>query len=477
MNPAHAVSTLEPPPGPRGLPVLGSLHRLRGADPLHVAITRISRQYGDIASIRLGSLPTVLLAHPDAMREAFGKDELSERRIMVAHSNLSAVPGLIYSSYTRRWHDLNRFARQELFGGANVTALSRDHFGPMIDEAVESIALMADAGAPAPVHELLISSAFDLIFRTLFGQGCAETGERRRMKDELLESLRRIEAAAIARGYNLMDAIPASKLLLGGLLRESRLEREKRDGIVGRCVDHVEMCRGDGPPACLVDKMLEKEASGEFDRPVTLALCMDVLVNASSFATVAGWALLLAANRPDVQARIHEELDRVIGRDGPSPTEADRQRLPYTFACIAESMRYRPVSPLSLPHLATVDTEIGGYRVAAGTQVIGNFYAVHHDERFWESPGEFTPERFLPRSDRLASAGMSNPAYMPFGIGIRNCAGDRFAIGAIWLYVVRILHTFLLEPPAGVPLPEEEVFGLFVSPQPHALKATRRGRK
>jgi len=67
----------------------------------------------------------------------------------------------------------------------------------------------------------------------------------------------------------------------------------------------------------------------------------------------------LLANRPEIQARVHEELDLVIGADA-RPTVEDRTRLPYTFACLAESMRYRTIGTLWLPHKASEDTEIGG---------------------------------------------------------------------------------------------------------------------
>ena len=93
----------------------------------------------------------------------------------------------------------------------------------------------------------------------------------------------------------------------------------------------------------------------------------------------------MLANRLDVQAKIHEEMDAAF-ESGASPTIDDRMRLPYTFACIAESMRYRTISTFTLPHKATQDTQVGGYRIPANTQVIGDIHSVHHDPRFWESP-------------------------------------------------------------------------------------------
>lgn len=107
--------------------------------------------------------------------------------------------------------------------------------------------------------------------------------------------------------------------------------------------------------------------------------------------------------------------------------------------------------------------------------MLGNIYAVHNDETFWESPAEFIPDRFLSQCEGVSPAAMSSPGYMPFGVGVRSCAGDRFALSAIWLYVVMILHRFHLEPTArGSRLSEEETWGLHVTPKQYSLEVTRR---
>lgn len=460
--------------------MLGSLHRLVGRTPFHIALCRLGRQHGDVCLFRAGSVPTAVLTSPGVIEEAFGRDDLSERQITAHTKNMSAERGLIFAAHPEPWHKLDRIARERLFSADNAAALSRDHFGPAVDRAMRSMGAAADAGEAVAPHRLLLPSANDLCLHALFGQDGSEDGELQPVKTELEESVFRHCSSAFSPAYNLMTAYPGLEFLFGRLLKKSLAQRERRDSLIGLLVEDVERRRTAGTepastgPACLVDAMLDRESSGDLSRPATLALCMDVLVNAPAIASTVGWTLLLVANRPDVQAGIQQELDRVVGCHGP-PDEDHRTRLPYTFACIAESMRFRPVSPLSLPHLATADTEIGGYRIPAGTQVFGGIHSVHHDERFWESPGEFIPERFLPRADGSPSAALASPAYMPFGVGIRRCAGRDFAGRAVWLYVTRMLHRFHFElPAAGAPLPEEEVFDLFVSPKPYVLRASRR---
>ena len=201
---------------------------------------------------------------------------------------------------------------------------------------------------------------------------------------------------------------------------------------------------------------------------------MDLLIAGTDTSSqTVNWTLLLLANRPEIQAKVHEELDRVIGPDA-LPTVEDRTRLPYTFACLAESMRYRTIGPLGLPHMASEDTEIGGYRIPARTQVLGNIYSIHHNPRYWDAPDEFIPERFLPQPDGSMSPALTSPAYIPFGTGHRRCPGRRFAETTVWLHITRMLHKLRFETPEGTPLSEDEVFGLAISPQPYSLRAARR---
>ena len=220
--------------------------------------------------------------------------------------------------------------------------------------------------------------------------------------------------------------------------------------------------------------MLAQVEAGEIESDMVNDLCMDLLLaGTDTSAQTISWTLLLLANRPEVQAKVHEELDRVIGPDA-LPTVDDRTRLPYTFACLAESMRYRTIGPLAVPHKATEDTAVGGYRIPAGAQVLGNAYSIHHDPRFWNSPDEFIPERFMPQPDGSPAAALTGNAFIPFGTGHRRCPGRRFAETTVWLHLTRMLHRLRFGTPDGRPLSEDEVFGLAISPKPYALRAERR---
>ena len=471
-----SASELPLPPGPRSLPLIGSLHKLPpNAD--HIDFIRFARPYGDICLFRIGSVRTVMLAHPDLIVEAFGKHEINERYRQEVFTCLSKHEGLIYSSYGDHWQNVSRIAKEKLWSEGDVSAICQPHFDYSADEICTQMGQAADEGKLIrDAVKVLFSSNYNLAMRTLFGLETDYDSEFRRNREVLEERIAWFNAAASSTG-NLADVFHWLKVFPSKMLRESRRQRASRDQILAELVDSVARHRAANPsdgPRCMVDVLLAREAAGEIERGAISALCMDVLgAVPSGLAATASWFLLLMANRPDAQARVHEEIDRVVGHDRPAGAD-DRKNLPYTFACVAETMRYRTIAPFGIPHKTIRETEVGGYRIPANLQVFGSIYSVHHDARFWESPDEFIPERFLPETEGSLPAALGSPAYMPFGRGNRVCTGDHYAVAAVWIYAVRLMQRFRFETPDGAPLSEEEKWGLSVSPRQHDLKVVRR---
>ena len=460
------------PPGPRGLPLFGSLLEIR--NDTHLSIDRLARRYGDICLLRFGRVPTVIISDADQLHEAFGKTELADRWVSEIMETLSGQKDLVLAPYGDRWRQMQRFANRELLSARNIDNVREQHIEQVVTDLVTRMAEMGDADELVSPPAMTAQSNATLMFRSIFGQPEDATEEFAGQREALLDYVNWIFGSATA--TNLADYIPWLRFLPNSALKEAVRQAEIGGAIIRALVEAARN-RPDldlSSPACLVEVMLEREESGEITNDMTCDLCMDLLIaGTDTSAQTVNWFLLLMANRPEVQAKVHEELDLVIGR-GALPTVDDRARLPYVFACLAESMRYRTIGPLGLPHKASVDTEIGGYLVPAGTQVLGNIYSIHHDPRYWDSPDEFLPERFLPQEDGSMPTAMTSAAYLPFGTGHRRCPGRRFAETTVWLHITRMLHRLRLETPDGGPLTEDEMFGLAISPKPYSLKVTRR---
>ncbi|KAI6042971.1 cytochrome P450 [Pisolithus marmoratus] len=164
-----------------------------------------------------------------------------------------------------------------------------------------------------------------------------------------------------------------------------------------------------------------------------LSHCMvsDVLkhgeVEEASTATVLKTIALIMTLYPDVQDRVHAELDTVVER-GALPTFADRPRLPYLQAVLYEVMRWNPPAPLGLPHVTSASDIYEGYYIPEGALLFFN-RAMKDDG--YNNPERFDPTRHLTSDGRLSPQAKQNNSIF-FGFGKRLCPGRFFADHALW---------------------------------------------
>jgi len=155
-------------------------------------------------------------------------------------------------------------------------------------------------------------------------------------------------------------------------------------------------------------------------------------------ANTLAWAWYLLSQAPDVEARLHEEIEEVLGRDPPSL--ADVPKLRYTRAVIDETLRLYPPAWIG-PRRAMEDFEFAGHTVKAGTYVSYCSWASHRLPRVFPDPEAFIPERFT----RERKAALPRGAYVPFGGGSRICIGKRFGQAEVKLVTTLLLQRLRLE--------------------------------
>jgi cytochrome P450 len=172
------------------------------------------------------------------------------------------------------------------------------------------------------------------------------------------------------------------------------------------------------------------------------------------------WYVL--SQQPAWEARLHAELDAVLG--GRTPTEADLPRLSVTRRIIEETMRLYPPAPGLSARQATKADAIAGVRIPAGSMVAISTWVLHRHRLLWENPDRFDPDRFLPER----SVGRHRFAYMPFGGGPKVCIGQMLAMTEATLilatlaqrfrlrlrpgYKVAIQHRVTIRPRDGLPM-------------------------
>ncbi|HJR07486.1 MAG TPA: cytochrome P450 [Pyrinomonadaceae bacterium] len=161
-------------------------------------------------------------------------------------------------------------------------------------------------------------------------------------------------------------------------------------------------------------------------------------------ALALSWTWYLLSQHPEVEARLHAELDAVLEGGRRRPTVADLPNLNYTRMVVEEAMRlYPPVWVIG--RTAIADDEIGGYRVEANSEVVMCQYVTHRHPEFWDDPEKFDPERFLP--ERVAAR--PRYAYFPFGGGPRQCIGNNFALMEAQLVLACVASRYRLRLAPG----------------------------
>ncbi|KAJ6458411.1 cytochrome P450 [Mycena vitilis] len=155
-------------------------------------------------------------------------------------------------------------------------------------------------------------------------------------------------------------------------------------------------------------------------------------------AALGTFVLAMLAN-PEAQKKGQAEIDSVIGA-GHLPDYADEGALPYISAIVKEVLRWRNVTPIALPHYVAVDDEFQGYRIPARSIVLGNTWAILHDENMYPDPYLFKPERFL--LEGKLNPAVRDPETVAFGFGRRICPGKHMAASSLWITIASILSTF-----------------------------------
>jgi len=173
------------------------------------------------------------------------------------------------------------------------------------------------------------------------------------------------------------------------------------------------------------------------DEAVTL-----ILAGHETTSNTLSWTFKLLAEHPEVEARLHAELDAVLG--GRVPTLADLRQLTYTNMVLKEAMRLYPAAWV-IGRQALEDVEIQGEVIPKGAILNIYTYFIQRNEKYWDNPTRFDPERFSPENEGR----INKWAYIPFSTGPRVCVGNSFAMMEAQLLLATIASRFQLSLPTG----------------------------
>ncbi|XP_076042947.1 cytochrome P450 3A56-like [Oratosquilla oratoria] len=165
-------------------------------------------------------------------------------------------------------------------------------------------------------------------------------------------------------------------------------------------------------------------------------------------ASTLTYTTYLLATHPEVQEKAYKEISSSLGKSVDTVSYDQIMKLPYLDKVFSESLRMYPPIVTFITREAAKDIEIDGLFIPKDMSVMIPVWQIHRDNRYWDEPDVFNPERFDPENkDRHPMA------YIPFGAGPRNCIGMRFAQLEAKVAMVRLMLHYRFEACSKTPVP------------------------
>jgi cytochrome P450 len=441
MTQAAPITAFRSPPGPRAWPVLGHLLGVRAAGDFLSYLDPQWRAHGDVFRFQVLGRNAVVLAHPEAMKQVLStrRDRYTKgsvydgvRRVMG-----DGVLTLESDGWKRRRAILQpTFHRQSL---AKLAVIMVESGARFFDE----LTLRAAKGSIAvDAHREMVKLTLAVVIDALFGRGLATAS------DVSYEAL----GAALELMGEEANGIPVPSWLPTPHNRKFQRTMRELDGVVYGLIAAARK-RGtvDGSPKGSVDgaddgtllSMLLSATDEETGQPLSDRAIRDevftlFVAGHETTALTMTWLFVMLDGRPEILARMQEEVRGVLG--GREPGFDDVPKFPYVRQVIDEILRLRPPAPL-VPRNVMQDDEIGGYRVKAGEMAFLLFWATHRHPDYWTRPEAFDPDRFSAEQ----SKGRHSWSYVPFSGGPRTCVGNMFALVESTLLLAQLLSRFDLD--------------------------------
>ncbi|HEX8199531.1 MAG TPA: cytochrome P450 [Isosphaeraceae bacterium] len=422
------------PPGPKGHWLAGNLPQF-ARDRLGF-LTDCARRYGDCVALRLGPKRVLLLSPPDLIEEVLVTQNRRFRKHFALRRTRRTLGNGLLTSEGDFWRRQRRLA-QPAFHRDRLEAYA----AVMVALAERMLESWAD-GQRRDVQADMMRLTLQIVAKTLFDADVAGA------VDEAAAAMETLLACFTARVTKLVPLPEAVPTPVNWRLQRAarRLDRIVYGFVAARRASGAD--RGD-LLSLLLHARDEDDGRGMTDRQLRDELMTLFLAGHETTANTLAWAWSLLARHPEAEARLHAELDAVLGDRAPTP--ADLPRLTYAEHVVTETLRVYPTVWL-LGREAIEPWTIGGHPVPRGTTLYMSQWVVHRDPRFFEEPEAFRPERW---DDGLARR-LPRYAYFPFGGGPRICIGQGFARMEAVLLLATIARRYrlALAPGATVtPLP------------------------
>lgn len=470
---AHFLKTRRPknyPPGPWRLPFVGNLFTL-DLEKSHLQLQEFVKKYGNLFCLDLSGKSIIIVTGLPLIKEVLVHmdQNFMNRPMPPIRERSFKKNGLIMSS-GQLWKEQRRFALMTLrnFG------LGKKSLEERIQEEARHLieAMEKENGQPFDAHFKINNAVSNIICSITFGERFEYHDGQFQELLKLFDEVMYLEASMQCQLYNIfpwiMKFLPGSHQTLFSnwkkleLFVSRMLENHKKDWNPAETRDFID--------AYLKEmSKYPDNAPSSFNEENLICSTLDLFfAGTETTSTTLRWGLLFMALYPEIQEKVHAEIDSVIGQ-WQQPSMATRESLPYTNAVIHEIQRMGNILPLNVPREVTVDTTLAGYHLPKGTMILTNLTALHKDPKEWATPDTFNPEHFLENGQFK-----KKEAFMPFSIGKRACLGEQLAKSELFIFFTSLMQKFTFKPPSDEKLTLNFRMGITLSPVRHRICAIPR---
>ncbi|XP_075043091.1 cytochrome P450 2G1-like isoform X1 [Mixophyes fleayi] len=429
------------PPGPTPLPVIGNLLQIKRGEMVK-SLIQMGAQYGPVYTLYFGQRPVIILSGYLAVKEALidQGEEFSGRGRMASVDKIFDGFGVVFSNGDR-WKQLRRFSLTTLrnfgMGKRSIEERIQEEAQCLVEE------IRNYKQKPTDPRNILGQAVSNVICSIVFGNRF-EYEDLKFLK--LLNLFNETFQLMSSTWGQLQEIIPKIMEYIPGPHQKINPILETMLEFVSKRIKMNQATLDPSSPRdyidCFITKMQQdnEDPTSEFNIKNLLVTVLNLFfAGTETVSTTLRHGFLILLKYPEIQEKMHKEIDCVIGHNR-SPNIEDRSKMPYMEAVIHEIQRFSDVIPINVPHTVIKDTTFRGFTIPKGTDVFPLLCSVLRDPNQFTTPDKFNPGHFLDESGCFKK----NDAFMPFSTGKRICLGEGLARMELFLFLTTILQNFTL---------------------------------